>query len=193
MSSRDSILAALREHAPAAKPLPEVPMFDAGLSETLPHFIATFERMGGKWAGEVSDIEAEIRTRFPDAKVICSAVPEVAGTRRIEEVGDPRTLEDVDVGVVRARFGVAETGSLFLSEAEYRVNALGYLPQHLVVLLDTADIEPNLHHAYQRREFHEARYAVLMSGPSATADIEGVLIRGAQGVRSLTVIAAPKL
>jgi len=36
-----------------------------------------------------------------------------------------------------------------------------------------------------------ARYSVLMSGPSATADIEGVLIRGAQGVRSLRVIGLP--
>jgi L-lactate dehydrogenase complex protein LldG len=27
-----------------------------------------------------------------------------------------------------------------------------------------------------------------MTGPSATADIEGVLIHGAQGVRSLTVV-----
>ena len=52
---------------------------------------------------------------------------------------------------------------------------------------------PNLHHAYRQRGFFEARYAVLMTGPSATADIEGVLIRGAQGVRSFTVIplAAP--
>jgi L-lactate dehydrogenase complex protein LldG len=31
---------------------------------------------------------------------------------------------------------------------------------------------------------------VLLRGPSATADIEGVLVRGAQGIRSLTVIAA---
>jgi L-lactate dehydrogenase complex protein LldG len=27
-----------------------------------------------------------------------------------------------------------------------------------------------------------------MTGPSATADIEGVLIRGAQGIRSMTVV-----
>ena len=33
-----------------------------------------------------------------------------------------------------------------------------------------------------------ARYAVFHTGPSATGDIEGVLIHGAQGVRSLTVI-----
>jgi L-lactate dehydrogenase complex protein LldG len=32
-----------------------------------------------------------------------------------------------------------------------------------------------------------------MTGPSATADIEGVLIRGAQGVRSLKLIPAPRV
>jgi L-lactate utilization protein LutC len=31
-------------------------------------------------------------------------------------------------------------------------------------------------------------YAVFHTGPSATGDIESVLIHGAQGVRSLTVI-----
>ena len=36
--------------------------------------------------------------------------------------------------------------------------------------------------------FKTAGYAVLVTGPSATADIEGVLIHGAQGVRSLTVV-----
>ncbi|WP_331709212.1 LUD domain-containing protein [Sphingomonas sp. CCH20-B6] len=35
---------------------------------------------------------------------------------------------------------------------------------------------------------HEHRYASFHTGPSATADIEGVLIHGAQGVRSLTVL-----
>jgi hypothetical protein len=30
-----------------------------------------------------------------------------------------------------------------------------------------------------------------MTGPSATADIEGVLARGAPGVRTLTVMAVP--
>jgi L-lactate dehydrogenase complex protein LldG len=79
---------------------------------------------------------------------------------------------------------------VFLSETELGVNALGYLAQHLVVLLDPADVVANLHNAYHRPEFRDARYAVLMTGPSATADIEGVLIHGAQGVRSLTVVAA---
>ena len=49
---------------------------------------------------------------------------------------EPASLQDIDVGVVRARFGVAETGSVWFSEREYVVNALGYIVQHLVVLLD---------------------------------------------------------
>jgi hypothetical protein len=31
-----------------------------------------------------------------------------------------------------------------------------------------------------------------MTGPSATANIEGVLVRGAQGIRSLKLIPAPR-
>jgi L-lactate dehydrogenase complex protein LldG len=92
------------------------------------------------------------------------------------------------VGVVRAELAIAETGSILLSEAQFQVNAIGYLSQHLVALLDPRDIVGNLHHAYHRREFFAANYAVLMSGPSATADIQGVLIKGAQGTRSLTVV-----
>ena len=69
-----------------------------------------------------------------------------------------------------------------------KVNALAYLAQHLVVLLDPDRIVGNLHHVYGDQRFKTARYAVLVTGPSATADIEGVLIHGAQGVRSLTVV-----
>ena len=58
------------------------------------------------------------------------------------------------------------------------------------MLLDPRAIVPDLHHAYRQRGFFEARYAVLMTGPSATADIEGVLVRGAQGIRTLTVVPA---
>ena len=195
MSSRNTILDSLRAAQRKPTTLPDVPMFDAGLPPALDKFKGTLAQMGGIWAEMPADtdIDALIRARYPDAKVICSAVPEVAGTRRIEEVRDPHELNDVDVGIVRPRFAVAETGSIWLSETQYQVNALGYLSQHLVALLDPADIVGNLHHAYHRSEFFAANYAVLMSGPSATADIEGVLIHGAQGIRSLTVIPVPRV
>src|SRR5207342_814181 len=111
---------------------------------------------------------------------------------RLQDIKLPAELNDVDVAVVRTAFAVAETGSIWLSEPELGVIALGYLAQHLVALLDPADIVLNLHHAYKDSRFKTAKYAVLMTGPSATADIEGVLIRGAQGVRSLNLIPAPR-
>ncbi len=50
-----------------------------------------------------------------------------------------------------------------------------------------------MHDAYRERARFDARYGVFMTGPSATADIEGVLIHGAQGIRSLTVVlTAPR-
>lgn len=193
MSSREDILARVRKNQPPPQPRPAVPTFEAATGSVLESFKAALVRMGGKLADAPADgdLDALIRRLFPDAKVVCSATPEVVGNLPLDRVQHPGELNDVDVGVVRAVFGVAETGSLWLTEKELRVNALGFLAQHLVVLLDTAQIVGNLHHAYRERAHFDTRYGVFMTGPSATADIEGVLIHGAQGIRSLTVIALP--
>ncbi len=193
MSTREMILAAVKRNQPDAVALPDVPRFDQNDEPPLERFKANVERMGGKLAEPGQDLNAFVAQNYPEAKVICAVTPEVTGNRKITNATDPRTLEDVDLGVVRAVFGVAETGSVYLSERELAVNALGYLSQHMLVLLDPADIVSNFHHAFTRPEFDEARYSVLMTVPSATADIEGVLIHGAQGVQSLTVALLKKM
>jgi len=190
MSSRDDILACVRKNQPASQPLPTVPTFDA-VAGTLPEgFKAAVVRMGGKLADAPADgdLDALVRRLFPEANVICSATPEVVGNRSLENVASPAELNDVDVGVVRALFGVAETGSVWITDAQFKVSSLGFLSQHLVVLLDPARIVENLHHAYRERAHFDVGYGVFMTGPSATADIEGVLIHGAQGIRTLTVV-----
>jgi L-lactate dehydrogenase complex protein LldG len=197
MSTREEVLGRVRRHQPAAVAMPELPgdIRAADPRPPLQAFRAALERMGGRWAEPPADgdLDALVARLFPDAKVVCSATPELRGTRALDPAQPPATLDDVDVGVVRARFGVAETGSLLLTEAEYVVPALGFLSQHLVVLMDPQRIVPDLHVAYRDPSFTSARYVIFVTGPSATADIEGVLIHGAQGVRSLTVVpmAAP--
>ena len=195
MTSRDTILAAVRANQPTpAPPLSEIPLFEMTSRPLLEDFREALLRMGGKLAERPNgeDPDRFIRSLFPQAPVICSATPEITGTRALSGACEPADLADVDVGVVRAGFGVAETGSIWLSERDLRVNALAYLAQHLVALLDPGDIVGNLHHAYRDPRFKTARYAVLITGPSATADIEGVLIHGAQGVRSLTILLVPR-
>jgi L-lactate dehydrogenase complex protein LldG len=65
--------------------------------------------MGGR-SFEVANAAGDVAELFPAAKVICSAAPEVPGTRRVTNVRDPHELNDVDVGVVRSPLGVAEAG-----------------------------------------------------------------------------------
>jgi L-lactate dehydrogenase complex protein LldG len=192
MSSRDDILASIRANRPGVeRRLPAVPLFDddppASLLEA---FKKSLHRMGGIFLDPPASGDAlvPVRAKIAGANIVCSTVPEIAGNRDMTGIGSPQDLADVDFAIVRASFGVAETGSVLLSEADLQVNAVAYLAQHLVVLLDPADIVVNLHHAYRRPEFRNRHYASFHSGPSATADIEGVLIHGAQGVRSLSVL-----
>jgi L-lactate dehydrogenase complex protein LldG len=214
MSPRDVILAAVRRNLPRPPvPLPETPTTGrkrvagglgytgqfTGMAEVpgpqadepiLLYFRRQLEAMGGR-SFEVQGAaaaRATVAELFPDARVVCSATPEVPGTRRVEDVRDPHELNDVDVGVVRSPLGVAEAGAVWLTQAELVVNALGVLSQHLVVLLDPAAIVDTMHDAYGRIELTASPYGLFMAGPSATGDIEGVIIHGAQGARSLTVL-----
>ncbi len=183
MSPRDKILAAVRSNLPRpAVPLPEVAGFPGDGEPILPHFRRQLEAMGGR-SFDVADGEAaraKVAELFPTAKVVCSAVSEIPGTRRVEDVGGPDELDDVDVGVVRSPLGVAEAGAVWLTQRELVVSALGVLSQHLVVLLDPEAVVETMHDAYGRIDLAASPYGVFMAGPSATGDIEGVIIHGAQ-------------
>jgi L-lactate dehydrogenase complex protein LldG len=215
MTPRDAILEAVRRNLPRpAVPLPEIPGSERkrvkhglgykehltrlpevpGRSDPgepiLPSFRRQLEAMGGR-SFEVADAaaaRAKVAELFPDAKVVCSAVPEVPGTLRIEAVRDPHELNDVDVGVICSPLGVAEAGAVWLTQTELVLNALGVLSQHLVVLLDPVAVVGTMHEAYGRIDLAASPYGVFLAGPSATGDIEGVIIHGAQGARSLTVL-----
>lgn len=192
MSSRDDVLASIRANLPQVdRPLPQVPLFDdCPPASLLLTFKENLHRMGGEFLDPpvAGDVLAPVRTKIEGARIVCSTAPEIAGNFDISSVGTPGGLASVDFAVVRAAFVVAETGSCLLDDASLKINAIAYLAQHLIVLLDPEDIVFNLHHAYRRPEFRDRHYASFHTGPSATADIEGVLIHGAQGVRSLSVL-----
>ena len=116
-------------------------------------------------------------------------MPGIDGTRPVHPADNPHSFADVDVAILRSRLGVAEAAALWFSSDDLLVPSLGVLAQHLIVLLDTKDIVPTLHEAYGGKlNLQEIPYGVFMAGPSATRDIEGVIIHGAQGARSLTVL-----
>ena len=163
--------------------LPEVRSFPNEGEPILPFFRKQLEAMGGRSFEVASSkvAEAKVSELFPQAKVVCSAVPEVPGTRRVSDVRDPHELNDVDVGVVRSPLGVAEAGAVWLTQDSLVINALGVLSQHLVVLLDPAAIVDTMLDAYEQIDLTASPYGSFFAGPSATGDIEGVIIHGARG------------
>lgn len=139
----------------------------------------------------IEEAQAIMHKKLPDAKVTCSATPEWIGNQDIK-VEKPADLNHVDLGIFRAEFGVAEMGMVWVTEKSLVTNSLGYLSQHLAVLLDPTDITENMHTAYQRVQLPAAHYGCFVMGPSATADINAVLVHGAQGARTLTLFFLKK-
>jgi L-lactate dehydrogenase complex protein LldG len=189
-TSREQILADIRSNLPALRvEHPHIPVFRHPVIQIKSAFQEHLEKAGGAWHDVTSSAEAAARLAllYPGATVVCSAVPEIPGNRRLESVSDPHELADVDVGVVRAQFGVAESGAVWLTQEDLIVDALGFLSQHLIVLLDPEQIVADMHEAYARVRLDQTAYGCFMMGPSATADVEATLVHGAQGARSLNV------
>jgi L-lactate dehydrogenase complex protein LldG len=194
-SSREVILSAIRDNIPKQRvEHPGIPVFRSPARPLKAAFEQHLREAGGAAHNVLSPAEAQAKLMalHPGAKVVCSVVPEIAGTRRVEKVQDPHELADVDVGVVRAQFGVGETGAVWLTQEDLGIDALAFLCQHLVVLLDPEAIVPDMHEAYRRVKLTETPYGCFMMGPSATADVEATLVHGAQGARSLNVFFLPR-
>jgi len=97
------------------------------------------------------------------------------------------------VALSYARLGVAELGAIVTFTGRANPAANNLLPEHHIVLVDSADLVADMEAAWQKidREIDESgrpRGVNFIAGPSSTADIEGQLIYGAHGPRSWHVI-----
>ncbi len=194
MSARQDILERVRKNRLPAKAKPEIPDFPRlAKTDFLTQFRKGLEEMSGALVDEKpEDFAAFLRTRFPNAKNFCSAVPEYVGNSTPEDYSNWAAAADIDVTIVRSPMGIAETGSVLLSEMDFRVNTIGFLAHDLVVLLDPVDIVENVDFTYRHPAFRNTAYSVLMSGPSGSGDIGGRVVHPAQGVMTLTVALWPR-
>lgn len=189
---RNTVLDSVRKNQPASRPMPQIPHFAIDDTNDLVElFTQGVVRMAGTVIRDaVSDLDDFIRNKFPDAKVVCSAVPECKGTIRPKELTHWAEASKIDVSIVRSPLGVAETGSVLLSDVELQINTIAFLSHDLVVLLDPSQIVRNIHNAYKHPYFKTRPYSLLMTGPSGSGDIGGITGHPAQGVKTLTIILA---
>lgn len=160
----------------------------------LEKFISQAQVMGCKVerANSTDEVDARIKKVYPDAKVVASSLPYVkSASLNPDTVPDAQALNGVDVGVIRAEFGVAENGSVWVMQ-KVKERDVCFISENLVAVMPEHAVS-NMHEAYGEVSFNDYGYGVFIAGPSKTADIAQVLVLGAQAARSMTLIIIPEL
>ena len=121
------------------------------------------------------------------------AVPdEAAAEREVEAIRAEKGADGGSVGVVRAAKGIAQTGTCIVVTDDEKLRLDTMLPEASVILLDRADILPDLPSAapFLREQQTQGRasYVSFITGPSRTADIERVSAIGVHGPLELHIV-----
>ena len=181
--------------------LPEVPAAPLPAADLPGAFLANVVRLGGSCA------VASSRRDTVDA--IGEFVAERHGQRRLVAGHDPRLAalpwrdagllprfgsaeNDEPVAVSYARSAVAETGSVLLWRDRDNPASNSLLAEDHIVLVDEPTLVERLEQAFPTDDYADPqarpRGAMLISGPSSTADINLHLVMGAHGPRCWHVI-----
>lgn len=192
MSSRETILHAIRQHKPAETPLPQ-PFYPTQTPDwdLTNKYLEILQSIGGK--GRVVSDPGEVEAFLMSS--IQSGVEVINGLEGLPHynIGScinrtPEELASVQTVFLRGRIAVAENASIWVPEESMSNRLLPFICQELVLVIEQKDIVANMHEAYKRTRIDENGYGVFIAGPSKTADIEQSLVIGAHGPLSLQVL-----
>ncbi len=192
MSSRDAILAAVRQHLPQSSPIPDFDGPWITYPDPVAQFTSVIAAIGGRCIRVAS--EAEIAGElaalppFSAAKQTLSLVPAAFhGTVSMDDIQDPHDLADIDFAILPGEIAVAENAAVWVNDKGLTHRVIYFLCQHLALVVKAGDLVHNLHQAYDRLQVTNSPFGCFIAGPSKTADIEQSLVIGAHGPRSMTV------
>ncbi|WP_162623226.1 LutC/YkgG family protein [Confluentibacter sediminis] len=187
---REAILISIRENKPTLLPLPDIDL-NAFSEETnlAERFKDNVKLVGGRIKEiALADLDREIKEMFPNAKqIVCELENSSLGNISIFENTDPHDLALIDLAIIKGDLGVAENGSIWISENQFTLRALPFITNDLAIVLSKEAICLHMLNAYELIAQRERNFGLFISGPSKTADIEQCLVIGAQGAMSLTV------
>lgn len=191
MSSRASILEKVKQNQPSTvSELPNLTFLGLDTFDILEKYKTVLKGIGGDFV-EVKDYDGIIdfvKQNYSVDKRMITTVPELSEIATMDWFNvDPHSLEDVELTLVKAHFGVAENSALWVTDDILGQRVSTFIPQYLAIIVNKKDIVATMHQAYDRIGDQEYGFGTFIAGPSKTADIEQSLVLGAHGARGLTV------
>ncbi len=190
MNSRDNILAAIKKNQPNLKPLPLLEGLNQSTHVPKEQFTAVLQSIGGMVV-EIADyqaIEQFIQQNYTKQNRIITTLFDLKNAAELDwQNSDPHDLENVELAIIKAHFGVAENGSVWITEGLMGQRVAPFICQNLAIVLNEKDIVPTMHEAYERIGSADYGFGTFLAGPSKTADIEQSLVLGAHGSKTMVV------
>ena len=147
-------------------------------------FAERIKRVGGVALTDVAALVAQLRTGgwlhgYCDPALWPQLAPQFGAGFKVETEFDRTRVDDYAFGITRAAGAVAESGTIILNDAttSRRLGALA--PWVHIAVVERTAIFSDLTQAVAA--LGSDRNVVWCTGPSKTADVEGILIEGVHG------------
>lgn len=191
MSSKADILNKIKQNQPAVvTDLPDLNLLSSENPDVLTTYKTVLKNIGGDpvEVANYDEIIAYIKANYNLQKRLITTLPELAEFASLDWTNDdPHSLQDVELNVIKAHFGVAENSALWVTDDVLGQRVSPFIAQYLAIIVHKKDIIATMHQAYDRIGNQEYGFGTFIAGPSKTADIEQSLVLGAHGARGLIV------
>jgi L-lactate dehydrogenase complex protein LldG len=207
--SRAAILARIRgalgrKPGQAPPPLPPTTLRTRNLSslERVELFVRQFEKLNGKPVRVRSRAEAAaaVRDLMNGHTAVASNAPFLSecGIPHLAGVQSGFTSREelraacatADFGITSADYALADTGTFVMIASPHEARLISLLPPVHIAVTPASRFLPNLDELFARVPLpaDQASSMVLITGPSRTADIEQILVRGVHGPGELYAV-----
>jgi len=202
MTSRDSILTSVRAalgrsagQLPAPLPAARVIVPASDPRRNVDLFISSFEKLAGKvfQAASAREVSSVIADLLHGKRAVASNAPFLreCGIAQLPQVQSGFTdreklraaCAEAEIGITSADYVLADTGTLVMLSSPQEARLISLLPPAHLAIFPRQRILSGLDELLNilPKPAEQTSSMVLITGPSRTADIEQILVRGVHG------------